>query len=170
LRFGDRNGNKSLLRLPQSTTRRKLRQISLASSPPSVPVLRAALASDIPARTGAPAPSVAKVPAVIARPTQDNPRINVSASCPIASLPPSRAASRISPNTNRSPSVVPATPAASFGSPVTKSHGEALRRVAGAGVFGHCHFYLFCQFGRQRIFALGGQFNETVGKIGILLD
>ena len=47
-----------------------------------------------------------------------------STSCPLANRAPSRTASRMSPNTNRSPTAVPASPARSSGSPLTRPRAK----------------------------------------------
>ncbi len=57
-------------------------------------------------------------------PMQERPRINSSTSWPMANRVPSRTASRMSPNTNRSPTAVPASPARSSGSPLTRPRAK----------------------------------------------
>ena len=105
---------------------------------------------------------------MIASPTQASPRISSSASWPEANREPSRTASRMSPNTNRSPSAVPASPTASSGSPVTRPLAKfpmIASRAGGGGVRG---LDLGDQRRLDRHLPVAGELEKAVGEIGVV--
>ena len=87
---------------------------------------------------------------------------------PLASALPSRTASRMSPNTNRSPSAVPASPAMSSGSPVISPLGEACRRCARRSAVRRLRRRPAASAGVDGDAALGGEIDEAVGEIGVV--